>query len=139
MSNYSDSRPEVGCQVRERQERLEDGLSPYASRSKHSRGRERLETPCPLRTAFQRDRDRIIHTKAFRRLKHKTQVFIAPTGDHYVTRLTHTLEVAQIARTISRATDLDLGSSPNRKINDAKSSCLKVLTISAAVKDCWGS
>ena len=93
--------------VRERLERLEEGLSPYASRSARSRGRERPESPSPLRTAFQRDRDRIIHTKAFRRLKHKTQVFIAPTGDHYVTRLTHTLEVAQIGRTIARALNLN--------------------------------
>ncbi|GAG39951.1 unnamed protein product, partial [marine sediment metagenome] len=65
------------------------------------------EEPCPIRTAFQRDRDRIIHSKAFRRLKHKTQVFITPLGDHYVTRLTHTLEVSQIARTIARALNLN--------------------------------
>ena len=82
-------------------------MSPFASRSKLSRGRDRLEPPSPLRTEYQRDRDRIIHTKAFRRLKHKTQVFIAPAGDHYVTRLTHTLEVAQIARTIARALNLN--------------------------------
>jgi dGTPase len=69
--------------------------------------RERPEAPCPLRTAFQRDRDRILHTKAFRRLKHKTQVFIAPEGDHYRTRLTHTLEVSAIARTVARALDLN--------------------------------
>jgi len=82
-------------------------LSPYASRSKNSRGRSRPESPSPLRTEYQRDRDRIIHSKAFRRLKHKTQVFIAPSGDHYVTRLTHTVEVAQIARTIARALNLN--------------------------------
>ena len=82
-------------------------MSPYASRSKSSRGRSRQESPSPLRTEYQRDRDRIIHCKAFRRLKHKTQVFIAPAGDHYVTRLTHTVEVAQIARTIARALNLN--------------------------------
>ena len=93
--------------IRELTEEREAGLSPYASKSRSSRGRLRPEEPCPIRTAFQRDRDRIIHSKAFRRLKHKTQVFIAPLGDHYVTRLTHTLEVAQIARTISRALNLN--------------------------------
>jgi dGTPase len=72
-----------------------------------SRGRRSPEIPSPLRTEFQRDRDRIIHCNAFRRLKHKTQVFIAPLGDHYVTRLTHTLEVSQIARTIARALNLN--------------------------------
>jgi len=93
--------------IRQATEEREEGLSPYAAKSKLSRGRLRQEEPCPVRTAFQRDRDRIIHSKAFRRLKHKTQVFIAPLGDHYVTRLTHTLEVAQIARTISRALNLN--------------------------------
>ena len=87
--------------------REEQLLSPYATCSRRSRGRERPELPSDLRTEFQRDRDRIIHTNAFRRLKHKTQVFIAPPGDHYVTRLTHTLEVAQIARTIARALNLN--------------------------------
>src|SRR5205085_10811330 len=85
----------------------EEALSPFAARGATSRGRERPEPPSPLRTEFQRDRDRILHCKAFRRLKHKTQVFIAPTGDHYVTRMTHTLEVAQIARTICRALNLN--------------------------------
>jgi len=93
--------------IRQLSEEREEGLSPHAVRSKNSRGRDRPEAPCPIRTAFQRDRDRIIHSKAFRRLKHKTQVFIAPLGDHYVTRLTHTLEVSQIARTIARALNLN--------------------------------
>ncbi len=93
--------------VRQMTEDREDSLSPYAVRSKQSRGRLRDEKPCPVRTAFQRDRDRIIYSKAFRRLKHKTQVFIAPLGDHYMTRLTHTLEVSQIARTITRALNLN--------------------------------
>lgn len=93
--------------IRQRLEEREEGLSPYAIRSRLSRGRLKPEEPCPMRTAFQRDRDRIIHCKAFRRLKHKTQVFIAPLGDHYVTRLTHTLEVSQIARTIARALNLN--------------------------------
>ena len=93
--------------IREMMEEREESLSPHAVRSQRSRGRLRPEEPCPVRTAFQRDRDRIIHAKAFRRLKHKTQVFIAPQGDHYVTRLTHTLEVAQIARTIARALNLN--------------------------------
>ena len=93
--------------IRQMTEEREESLSPYAVKSKLSRGRLRYEEPCPVRTAFQRDRDRIIHSKAFRRLKHKTQVFIAPLGDHYVTRLTHTLEVSQIARTIARALNLN--------------------------------
>lgn len=82
-------------------------LSPLAARSAESRGRNRPETPCPLRTDYQRDRDRILHCNAFRRLKHKTQVFLAPKGDHYRTRLTHTLEVSQIARTIARTLRLN--------------------------------
>ena len=93
--------------IREKIEEREANLSPHAVRSTDSRGRVKPEEPDPIRTAFQRDRDRIIHAKAFRRLKHKTQVFIAPRGDHYATRLTHTLEVSQIARTISRSLDLN--------------------------------
>ena len=93
--------------IRQMTEEREERLSPNAAKSKLSRGRVKPEEPCPVRSAFQRDRDRIIHSKAFRRLKHKTQVFIAPLGDHYVTRLTHTLEVSQIARTISRALELN--------------------------------
>jgi dGTPase len=93
--------------IREQTEKREEALSPYAAKSKFSRGRLKWEAPCPIRTSFQRDRDRIIYSKAFRRLKHKTQVFIAPLGDHYVTRLTHTLEVSQIARTIARALNLN--------------------------------
>jgi dGTPase len=93
--------------IRQLTEEREESLSPHAVRSKDSKGRAKPEKPCPVRTAFQHDRDRIIHSKSFRRLKHKTQVFIAPLGDHYVTRLTHTLEVAQIARTIARALNLN--------------------------------
>ena len=93
--------------IRESIEEREESLSPHAIRSRESRGRPVPEEPDPIRTAFQRDRDRIIHSKSFRRLKHKTQVFIAPPGDHYVTRLTHTLEVSQIARTIARALNLN--------------------------------
>ena len=82
-------------------------LSPYALKSKDTVGRLKEEPPCPMRTPFQRDRDRIIHCKAFRRLKNKTQVFFSPEGDHYRTRLTHTLAVVQIARSISRALSLN--------------------------------
>ena len=90
--------------VRERWEELEKTiLSPYAALSSRTRGRERPEKPCDYRTDYQRDRDRILHCKSFRRLKHKTQVFLSPEGDHYRTRLTHTLEVSQIARTIASA------------------------------------
>ena len=82
-------------------------MSPYASRSSETRGRDREEQKCDIRPEYQRDRDRILHSKAFRRMKHKTQVFLAPRGDHYRTRLTHTLEVSQTARTIARALRLN--------------------------------
>lgn len=84
-----------------------DNLSEYATKSRFSLGRKNQEDESSLRTDFQRDRDRIIHSKAFRRLKHKTQVFLSPYNDHFRTRLTHTLEVSQIARTIARALDLN--------------------------------
>lgn len=94
--------------IREELEALErETLSPYAALSSESQGRDRAEEPDDIRPCFERDRDRIIHCKAFRRLKHKTQVFIAPEGDHYRTRLTHTLEVSQIARTFGKALRLN--------------------------------
>ena len=87
--------------------REQETLSPYAALSVNTKGREHPISPCPIRTDFIRDRDRILHCKSFRRLKHKTQVFLSPVGDHYRTRLTHTLEVSQIARTISRGLRLN--------------------------------
>lgn len=94
--------------IREQLEQREmEYLSPYASLSVNSKGRNREEIPCDIRPAFQRDRDRILHSKAFRRLKQKTQVFLLPKGDHYRTRLTHTLEVSQNARTIAKALQLN--------------------------------
>jgi dGTPase len=120
--------------IRRREERE---LSPRATRS-YPADRVLAESDCGLRTPFQRDRDRIVHSKAFRRLKHKTQVFVAPTGDHYRTRLTHTLEVTQISRTVARALRLnedlveaiglghDLGHPPFGHIGeDALDRCLK--------------
>ena len=94
--------------IREQLEaREEEYLSPYATLSRNTRGREREEPQCDIRPVFQRDRDRILHCKAFRRLKQKTQVFLLPKGDHYRTRLTHTLEVSQNARTIAKALRLN--------------------------------
>jgi dGTPase len=92
-------------EVREAEERVR--LAPIATQAASSRGRMREEVPDEYRTAFERDRDRIMHSKAFRRLKHKTQVFINPDGDHFVTRLTHTLQVAQIARSLAAALSLN--------------------------------
>ena len=94
--------------IREQMELREmEYLSPYAAKSKDSKGRKRPETECDIRPVFQRDRDRILHCKSFRRLKQKTQVFLLPKGDHYRTRLTHTLEVSQNARTIAKALRLN--------------------------------
>jgi len=94
--------------IRENLEKKEERiLSPYAAFSSRSNGRKNADELCPVRTVFQHDRDRILHSKAFRRLKHKTQVFFSPEGDHYRTRLTHTLEVSQVARTVSRALSLN--------------------------------
>lgn len=94
--------------IRENQEEREfQYLSPFACHSKNSRGRDRQEEECDIRTVYQRDRDRILHSKSFRRLKDKTQVFLAPQGDHYRNRLTHTLEVSQTARTVAKALQLN--------------------------------
>src|SRR5688500_20250565 len=94
--------------IREMLERIEhETLVPRAAKSSETRGRDRAEAEDDLRPSYQRDRDRIIHSKAFRRLKHKTQVFLAPEGDHYRTRLTHVLEVTQIGRTIAKSLRLN--------------------------------
>lgn len=111
-SNFSEGKSgsafTQGTTIREKTEQLElQILAKGAAFSVNSMGRDRYEEPCDLRTCYQRDRDRIVHCKAFRRLKHKTQVFLSPRGDHYRTRLTHTLEVSQLSRTIARALRLN--------------------------------
>jgi dGTPase len=110
--NHTDNQTENTAQgppsIREEFERREASfISPFGQLSARSRGRTRPEDPCPVRTVYQQDRDRIVFSNSFRRLKHKTQVFLSPLGDHYRTRLTHTLEVAEVARTISRAMRLN--------------------------------
>lgn len=107
MASIKSSRPALHLVTRELREARERDLSPLATRVVDSRGRAEPEAPDRLRTAFEVDRDRIAHSKAFRRLKHKTQVFINPEGDHIVTRMSHTLQVTQIACSISRALDLN--------------------------------
>jgi dGTPase len=107
-NNQKQDRFDKKINMRQKLEQREhDYLSPYAAFSDNSKGRDILEDPCDIRPIYQRDRDRILHSKSFRRLKHKTQVFLAPEGDHYRTRLTHTLEVSQNARTIARALRLN--------------------------------
>ena len=94
--------------IREQMELREtEYLSPFAALSKESKGRECMEEECDIRPVYQRDRDRILHCKSFRRLKQKTQVFLLPKGDHYRTRMTHTLEVSQNARTVAKALRLN--------------------------------
>jgi len=103
-NNQTDNTGKHKLSIREEFEKREASfISPFGMQSSKSRGRQRKEEPCPVRTAYQQDRDRIVFSNSFRRLKHKTQVFLAPLGDHYRTRLTHTLEVSEVARTISRA------------------------------------
>ena len=108
MSKFLYLRSGWNLNIREKTEELEEKyLSQEAALSKNTLGRKYKQDKCDIRTEYQRDRDRIIHCKSFRRLKHKTQVFISPEGDHYRTRLTHTLEVAQIARTIAKGIGLN--------------------------------
>jgi len=106
MSSVAEREVLTPISRRDREDR-EALLSPLATRSTESRGRTRPEDPDPYRTEFERDRDRVLHSKAFRRLKHKTQVFINPEGDHFVTRMSHTLQVTQVARALSVALDLN--------------------------------
>lgn len=104
----ADNKQNQTISIRQKQEEREhEFLSPYAAYSDNSKGRDNYEEPCDIRPIYQRDKDRILHSKSFRRLKHKTQVFLAPEGDHYRTRLTHTLEVSQNARTIAKALRLN--------------------------------
>ena len=125
-------------------------LSEFATKSRFSKGRKKEIAPCPMRTEFQRDRDRILHSKAFRRLKHKTQVFLSPFDDHFRTRLTHTLEVSQIGRTIARALDLnedlveaialghDLGHTPFGHCGEGVLNELCQETIDGILTHTWG-
>ena len=107
--------------IREQFEKREANfLSPFGCQSAHSRGRMNPEEACPIRTAFQVDRDRIVYANAFRRLKHKTQVFLAPLGEQYRTRLTHTLEVAQIGRTLARALGVPLAAANKERLTEEK-------------------
>jgi dGTPase len=107
MNEVAEKLPVLTPVTREQREAREAGLSPLATRSTTTRGRSQEEAPDPYRTEFERDRDRVLHSKAFRRLKHKTQVFINPEGDHFVTRMTHTLQVTQVARAIAVALGLN--------------------------------
>lgn len=141
--------PEKVISIREQLEAEEEkNLSPYAQLSSKTRGRSKPISLCLIRTEYQRDRDRIIHTKSFRRLSHKTQVFLAPEGDHYRTRLTHTLEVTQISRTIARALKLnedlteaiamghDLGHTPFGHIGEeALTKSLKAVEVTGKYKN----
>ena len=111
--------------IREQIEQMErEMLSPYACLSVNSRGRDKEEPECDIRPVFQRDRDRILHSKAFRRLKNKTQVFLTPKGDHYRTRMSHTLEVSQNARTIAKALRLNEDSAEAMAENAIESSII---------------
>ena len=141
--------------IREKQEQTEmELLSPYATQSIRTKGRKKPEVECEIRTCFQRDRDRIVHCKAFRRLKDKTQVFLSPVGDHYRTRLMHTLEVSQNARTIARALDLnetlteaialghDLGHTPfghagERVLNEMNQQDLSIMNKVSGLLSVW--